>query len=163
MCDSLSENDHPVSDLVIGTDVWATIRQFTELKETLNNRRIDMGFVKPEEVAPGVTKVAELNFSGYVLSVFVPKEKYKDANGKVQSVFPAKSVLVTYPQCGKRYYGAVTQIPYGSSIQETVEGERIPKLVVDQDKDIRKLRVASRPLLAPKTASPWRYAANVVE
>jgi len=163
MCDSLSENDHPVSDLVIGTDVWATIRQFAELKETLNNRRIDMGFVKPEEVAPGVTKVAELNFSGYVLSVFVPKEKYKDANGEVQSVFPAKSVLVTYPQCGKRYYGAVTQIPYGSSIQETVEGERIPKLVVDQDKDIRKLRVASRPLPAPKTASPWRYAANVVE
>ncbi|MBQ3195969.1 MAG: major capsid protein [Clostridia bacterium] len=162
MCDSLAENDQPATDLVIGTDVWATMRQFAELKEILDNRRIDMGFVKPEEVAPGVTKVAELNFGGYVLSVFVPKEKYRDASGNIQNVFPTKSVLVTAPNCGKRYYGAVTQIPYGSSIQETVEGERIPKLVVDQNKDIRKLRVASRPLTAPKTASPWRYAANVV-
>jgi len=97
-----------------------------------------------------------------MLNILVPKEFYRDGAGAAQRYFPVAGAMVTAPGCGKRYYGAVTQIPYGSDEPETFVGQRIPKLVVDQDKDTRKLRLASRVLTAPKAKAPWRYAANVL-
>ena len=41
--------------------------------------------------------------------------------------------------------------------------KRVPKFIVDRDKDTRKLRLASRPLAAPKQKAPWIYAADVVK
>ena len=40
--------------------------------------------------------------------------------------------------------------------------QRVPKFVVDKNKDTRKLRLAARPLAAPRNKAPWMYAANVV-
>ena len=40
--------------------------------------------------------------------------------------------------------------------------QRVPKFVLDQPGDKRKLRLATRPLAAPKDDCPYIYAANVV-
>ena len=45
---------------------------------------------------------------------------------------------------------------------DTFTGRRIPKLSVDQEHDIRKMRLACRPITCPKNLAPWVYAANVV-
>lgn len=162
MCDSLAESGLPATDLVLGSTAWATIKQFTDLQALLDKRHEFIGDLEARIAYPGVSHVGQLDFDGYMLNIFVARERYVADNGAATSFFPAKSAMVTAPGCGKRYYGAVTQIPYGSDEPETFTGQRIPKLVVDQDKDIRKLRLASRPLTAPKNKAPWRYAANVV-
>lgn len=162
MCDSLAEHGLPAADLVLGATTWATVSQFSDLQALLDNRRYDIGELKADIPYPGVSHVGRLDFDGYMLDIYVVKEKYTDDSGNRQSFFPVKSAMVTAPGCGKRYYGAVTQIPYGSDEHETFTGQRIPKLVVDQNKDTRKLRLASRPLPAPINMAPWRYLANAV-
>lgn len=51
---------------------------------------------------------------------------------------------------------------YGKTDYTTYAAKRVAKLVVDQDKDTRKLRLGCRPLAAPKTYCPYIYAADVV-
>lgn len=162
MCDDLSESGLPVEDLVLGSTTWATVKQFTDLQALLDKRHEFVGELRASIAYPGVSFVGQLDFDGYMLNVFVARERYVDASGEAQSFFPVKSAMVAAPNCGKRFYGAVTQIPYGADTPETFVGQRIPKLVVDQDKDTRKLRLASRPLTAPKNKAPWRYMAQAV-
>lgn len=162
MCDELAESDLPAADLILGSTAWATVKQFTDLQNLLDKRHEYIGDLESRIVAPGVTHVGALDFNGYMLNIFVPKQRYKGDDGNMASFFPATSALVTAPGCGKRFYGGITQIPYGSDELETFVGQRIPKLIVDQEKDIRKLRLASRVVTAPKNKAPWRYAASVV-
>lgn len=162
MCDELSESGLPATDLVLGSTAWATIKQFADLQALLDKRHVFIGDVEGRIVYPGVSHIGQLDFDGYMLNIFVARERYTTDEGEKASFFPAKSAMVTAPGCGKRYYGAVTQIPYGSDAPETFTGQRIPKLVVDADKDTRKLRLASRPLTAPKNKAPWRYFADCV-
>lgn len=70
--------------------------------------------------------------------------------------------MVTAPGCGHMMYGAVTQIDYGSTEFRTHAKSRVPKFILDQENDIRKLRLTSRPLAAPKNYCPYIYAANAI-
>ena len=54
------------------------------------------------------------------------------------------------------------QMNFGSTEFSTVAAKRVPKFVVDQDRDIRKIRLGTRPLAAPKNYCPYIYAANAV-
>jgi len=162
MCDSLAERGLPCSDLVLGSSVWAAVKQFSDLQNLLDKKHEYIGDLEARIFAPGVSHVGTLDFNGFMLNILVVKELYTDESGTTQRFFPAKSAMVTAPDCGKRYYGAITQIPYGSSEFDTFAQERVPKLVVDQEKDLRKLRVASRPLTAPINKAPWIYAASVI-
>lgn len=75
---------------------------------------------------------------------------------------PATAAMVTAPDCGHMMYGSITQMDYGKTDYTTYAAKRVAKLVVDQDKDTRKLRLGCRPLAAPKTYCPYIYAADVV-
>lgn len=58
-------------------------------------------------------------------------------------------------------YGRIDQIEEDKEYHSFAM-KRVPKFIVDLDKDTRKLRLASRPLAAPHNKAPWIYAANVV-
>ena len=162
MCNMLVARGLPVTDLILGSTAWETILQFSDLQALLDKRHMFFGDVAEDMKLPGANFVGKLDFGGYNLNVIVVSEFWVDSSNQNQPYFPAKSAMVTAPGCGKMMYGAVTQIPYGSSEFDTFEGRRIPKLIVDQAHDIRKMRLASKPLPCPKNLSPWVYAANVV-
>lgn len=165
MCDKLVQKGQPVEDLILGAKAAQSVLRLKEVKERLNK---ESGIITGEINAklssyPGVAYYGKMNFGGYVLNVFVVKEQYVDESGTVQNYFPAKSALVTAPGCAHMMYAAVTQIDYGQTEFTTHTGARIPKIEVNQGDDIRKLRLTARPLAAPKTKSPFVYAANVVQ
>ena len=58
-------------------------------------------------------------------------------------------------------YGRIDQIEDDKQFHSFAM-QRVPKFIVDLDKDTRKLRLASRPVAAPFNKAPWMYAANVV-
>ena len=70
--------------------------------------------------------------------------------------------MVTAPGCGHLMYGQITQIDHGSIEPATYAATRVPKFILDQPNDKRKLRLACRPLAAPHNYCPYIYAANVV-
>ena len=82
-----------------------------------------------------------LNFGGFRLNVICVDETYVDDSGAEQRYFPATSAMVTAPDCGHMMYGQITQIDYGSTDFSTYVAKRVPKFVLDQPNDRRKLRV----------------------
>lgn len=103
-----------------------------------------------------------LNFGGFKLNLISVDETYVDEKGVEQKYFPADAAMVTAPDCGHMMYGQITQIDYGSTEFRTYAAPRVSKFVLDQDKDIRKLRLGTRPLAAPKNYCPYIYAAQVI-
>lgn len=160
MCDLLMERGLPATDLVIGGEVANFIRDNATIQGLLDNRRYELGNIKPQEMYPGVAWMGQLNFGGYILDVWVARETYVADNGLSALYFPTDAAMVTAPSCGRLLYGAVTQIEPDREFH-TFTGKRVPKYVVNEDKDVRKLRLAAKPLAAPANMSPFIYAANV--
>jgi hypothetical protein len=163
MCWSLSQDGLPAADLILGSQVAGCIADMEKVGRLLDNRRMEFGGLAPRiENYAGVAHLGSLVFGGFQLNLLNVLHTYEDDDGIVKPYFPPTSAMVTAPGCGHLMYGQITQIDFGNTIHSTHVGKRIPKLVVDQDKDTRKVRLGTRPLAAPASYSPYRYAENVV-
>lgn len=162
MCGLLADRGLPVTDLVVGSTVGQYILSNEIAAKRLDNRKMEFGNFAPKILAPGVTWLGRLNFGGFELDIFSVRETYVDDAGVTQRLFPEKSAMVTAPGCGHMMYGQITQIEPDDQFH-TFALKRVPKLVVDREKDTRKLRLGARPLAAPKMKTPWIYAADVVK
>ena len=89
-------------------------------------------------------------------------ETYVDTANAERRYFPKTDALVTAPACGHLMYGAITQINYGDTKHSTIAARRVPKFSIDQENDVRKMSLKTRPLAAPKNYIPWIRAKNVV-
>lgn len=163
MCRKLSDRGLPAADLVLGSDAADALLSISEFRQLLDrNSGIITGSINEQLSAyPGVVLEGVINFGGFRLNVISVDETYVDNSNQTQKFFPATSAMVTAPGCGHLMYGQVTQIDYGSTDPVSYAAKRVPKLVVDQANDTRKLRLATRPLAAPKDYCPYIYAANV--
>ena len=164
MCRMLSSKGLKAADLVVGTDVADAILDMDKVQALLDrNSGIVVGKIDEElSKYDGVTYMGTLNFGGFKLNLICADETYIDDSNHEQKYFPATSVMVTAPGCGHTMYGQVTQIDYGTVDPVDRVGRRIPKFILDQPHDIRKLRLAARPLTAPLNNCPYIYAAEVV-
>lgn len=164
MCRMLSARGLPAKDLILGTDVADYILTDERTRKLLDkNSGIIVGEIRQQLTQyDGVVFMGTLNFGGFMLNVFSVDETYEDETGKSARYFPATAAMVTAPDCGHMMYGSITQMDYGKTDYTTYAAKRVAKLVVDQDKDTRKLRLGCRPLAAPKTYCPYIYAADVV-
>lgn len=164
MCRKLSMRGLRAADLILGTDVADAVLNMEKVKSLLDkNSGIITGQIEQElSKYDGVVLMGVLNFGGFKLNLISVDETYTDSNDMQQSYFPATSAMVTAPDCGHMMYGQVTQIDYGNTDFSTYSARRVPKLEIDQPHDIRKIRLATRPLAAPRTYSPYIYAKDVV-
>lgn len=160
----LSRRGLRAADLLLGIDAADAVLELEKVQRLLDKSSgIITGEIK-QQLSPydGVTYMGTLNFGGYQLNLISVDETYIDENDQEQKYFPATAAMVTAPGCGHLMYGQITQIDYGSTSFTTHVAKRVPKFSLDQDKDIRKLRLASRPLAAPVNYCPYIYAADVV-
>ncbi len=164
MCRMLSYRGLPAEDLLLGTDTADAVLQFEDLQRLLDkNSGIAVGSIREQLTAySGVVLLGTLNFGGFQLNLISVDESYMDNDGITKPYFPRTGAMVTAPGCGHFMYGQITQIDFGSTVPVSHPGIRVPKFTLDQDRDIRKLRLASRPLAAPKNYCPYIYAENVV-
>jgi GNAT superfamily N-acetyltransferase len=163
MCWSLSKSGLHAADLILGSQAASHVADMEKVGRLLDNRRMEFGNLAPRiENYAGIAHIGNLNFGGFQLNIFNVLHSYVDDDNTTKPFFPATSAMVTAPGCGRLMFGQITQIDFGNSDFTTHTGMRIPKLVVDQGKDTRKLRLGSRPLAAPRDYSPFRYAENVV-
>ena len=164
MCRLLSARGLKAADLVLGSDAYDAFLALSSVQKLLDrNSGIIVGKIDEELSAyDGVVYGGTLNFGGFRLNVISVDETYEDESGASAKFFPATSAMVTAPDCGHMMYGSVTQIDYGEKDFVTYASKRVPKFIIDEEHDIRKLRLASRPLAAPKQYCPYIYAAKVV-
>lgn len=164
MCRKLSKRGLRAADLVLGSDVADAILDMEKVQKLLDrNSGIIIGTIDQElSRYDGVVYMGTLNFGGFKLNLISVDETYIDNNGTEQKYFPATSAMVTAPGCGHLMYGQITQIDYGSTAFASHAAARVPKFSLNQEADIRKLRLGARPLAAPHNYCPYIYAAEVV-
>lgn len=164
MARMLSKRGLRAADLLLGTDVADAILQREDVQNLLNKTSgIIVGEIRQTlGQYDGVVYMGTLNFGGFMLNLICVDEIYVDDSGAEAKYFPATSAAVTAPGAGHLMYGKVTQINHGSTEFTTHVATRVPKLLVNEEDDIRKLRLTARPLAAPYNRSPWIYAANAV-
>lgn len=163
MCKLLARRGLPAVDLILGSEAADAICDIPKVRELLDNRNMAYGQLDPALTQyPGVAVVGVLNFGGYRLTIFDVSESYENEAGQDTPYFPATGAMVTAPGCGHMMYGQITQIDYGSTEFHTYTAKRVPKFICDQEHDIRKLRLGTRPLAAPKNYCPYIFAADVV-
>ncbi|MCL2636956.1 MAG: major capsid protein [Oscillospiraceae bacterium] len=163
MCRMLSKRGLMAADLILGSQAADAVLNIDKVQKLLDNNRIHIGNIAPELTAyPGVAFMGTLNFGGFNLNLFNVNHSYVNDSGVDTPYFPTDGAMVTAPDCGRLMYGQISQIDHGNTEYSTHTGIRIPKLVIDQDKDTRKLRLGTRPLAAPKNYCPYIYAASVV-
>lgn len=166
MCDMLTSRNLPAEDLLLGTNAYKAFFHDPEIRELIKTYSgINAGTINEQRTRyPGVVYGGRINFEGYWLDVYGISETYEDwETKKVLPLFPADGAMVTAPNCGHMAYARITQMDNPFSQEYTDHtGTRVPKLVVDQPNDIRKVRLAARPLAMPNNYTPWIFAAGVV-
>lgn len=137
------------SELVCSPDVADAIVNNKKIQEKLNNRRYEVGEVKPEMLPAGAAIVARLNILGRIISVISYDETYTDDTGADKLYIPAGKCVLTAPAAGRTAYGAVSQVEQADGQFHTYAAKRVPKYLASAEGNTRSLTISSCPLLMP--------------
>lgn len=161
MAEPLLENGQGATDLIMAGDVHKTILNNPKVKEYLDISNYSLGDISPVQLEGyrGVTKLGELNVNGLMVSLITVKETYIDEiTRKRTPMIPSGTVILTAPAAGRTRYGAVNQIEEYDRELHIWPGRRVPKHTTNVDANIKTLLVTSRPLMMPRTETPWIVA-----
>lgn len=158
---SIRQKGNPADILLVSSDVADCIMSNKAIREQLDNRRIEIGSIKPLELSDGAVKICDLNVKGAWISVVMYDETYENDEGEDTPYLPNGTAILSAKGCGRGYYGGVTQLEHGSDEFQHYEGRRVPKLIKDVNKDEKKLQLVARPIMAPVTKFGW-VSASVI-
>lgn len=161
MLKMLTRHGRAATEIVLAYDVGEFFMDDPWVLEMLDNRRVEMGGIAPEELTPDVTQLGRFNFNGRLLNILVDDGTYEDENGTDQHYLPEGSVIITSPACGRCLYGAHTQMEMDGELH-TYTGTRIPQHIFTIKPPVSETQVVARPLMVPNRPNPWVVAKNVL-
>ncbi len=147
---ALKRRGIPVSDLLLGENVIVELLKNDFLMKLLDNRRVQIGEMKPVELPDGATSYGRIIVDGTVLELISYTLQYTDEQNKVQDLIPKDSIAVTAPNTGRMLYGSVTQMEQSDFNFHTYVAKRVPHVVSNVKDSIRTLTEKSRPLAVPR-------------
>nr|VFK12787.1 MAG: Phage major capsid protein E [Candidatus Kentron sp. LFY] len=139
--------------LIIGAQVVDPL--YERLKGKLDTRRIDLGFIKPQELANGVTYIGYLNDPG--VDIFTYDEWYLGDDDQEHPMVPEETIILGSTRARTlRAYGAIQDV---SAIESgMVEAQYYPKSWVENDPSARFLMIQSAPLVIPTQIDGFMFA-----
>lgn len=157
--DALSDPDSDLSDgvglisqdaglsanIVIGNTATMDVYvRHAKVKDNLNTRRADLGFIKPEDMGDGVSYYGYVTVSGKQLDLYGYDNWYIDDAGVEQPMIPNGQIVITSTKADfRRHYGAIKDKKAGYAAIP-----RFPKTWDVEDPDVTWLMVQSAPLPA---------------
>lgn len=126
----------------------------------LDNRRIEIGAIKPEEMEGGITYYGHLNLPG--VDIYGYDEVYlDDETGETKPLIPDNVVLMI-PSAASfmRAYGLCTYLD-DAGAWNRAETDRLLRTYVEHRPDRRFIELQTHPLLIPDKIDSW-FAATVL-
>ncbi len=126
----------------------------------LDNRRIEIGAIKPEEMEGGLTYYGHLNLPG--VDIYGYDEVYlDDETGETKPLIPDNVVLMI-PSAASfmRAYGLCTYLD-DAGAWHSAETDRLLRTYVEHRPDRRFIELQTHPLLIPDKIDSW-FAATVL-
>jgi hypothetical protein len=136
------------SELIIASDVVDCFWNNDKILKMLDNKRVEIGEIKPQHWPEGASLIAKLNCKGHQIDIISYVDTYVDDDDTVKSFIPSGKVVLTSPGCGRMLYGAVTQLEDDKQFH-TYSGTRVPKHIVNTDTNSKQVRVTAKPLAVP--------------
>lgn len=130
------------------------------IKNLLDNRRIEIGAIKPEEMEGGITYYGHLNLPG--VDIYGYDEVYlDDETGETKPLIPDNVVLMI-PSAASfmRAYGLCTYLD-DAGAWHRAETDRLLRTYVEHRPDRRFIELQTHPLLIPDKIDSW-FAATVL-
>lgn len=130
---------------IMGLDVWKAFKNHPAIKDKLDNRRILMGQINPQNLPNGVTYLGSFTDAGVDLDLYAYSEWFVDpADGLEKPIVPADKLWLgsTNARCEK-LYGAIQDIDAGG----LAALQRYPKSWVVKDPSVRWVLLQSAPLM----------------
>ena len=128
--------------------------------QLLDNRRIEIGAIKPEEMEGGLTYYGHLNLPG--VDIYGYDEVYlDDETGETKPLIPDNVVLMI-PSAASfmRAYGLCTYLD-DAGAWHRAETDRLLRTYVEHRPDRRFIELQTHPLLIPDKIDSW-FAATVL-
>jgi len=146
------------NQVIMASDVMDAFIGHQKVTEKLNNRRIDLGIIKPETLPNGLTYVGYINELG--LDIYSYDEWYYDEETKEEKPLVPEGTLMIGSSNARSsmLYGAVNLTSTNSGNFSTFSGARIPDSWIKKDPDSRILQLHSRPLPVPHEVDSWFVA-----
>lgn len=154
MVRQLTTAGNAATDVLLGSDAADALMNDEVIKKLMDLNRYDAGQIAPQLMADGAALLGILNVRGHRLNLITYDGTYKDeTTGTITAYVPAKQICVTAPGAGRALYGCVTQTEQADGAFHSYMGRRVPRYW--SDKKGRELRLASKPLLVPRTKNPF--------
>lgn len=155
MIKMLTRRGLPATDVILGEDVASVFMEDEKILKYLDNRRVMLGELKPEELPNGAAKLMELNVRGHKLGIYTYDAVYTDDKGNSVEFIPKDRIVMSAPGAGRRAYGKVTYVNGRNQKFETVAAKRIARQTADEDHNTFTTHLTSKPLFMPIQKNPW--------
>lgn len=134
-----------------GSSYDAFTKNATVVKAFEKNE-IKLGTLEPMLKDNNITFIGKIIALG--LELYAYDEWFIDDSENEVPYLPSGTVILGSRDVGKMHYGAVKQMEKGEFVE--IEAERVPKYIINEDDEITKLRLSSRPLPVPYDTKSWR-------
>lgn len=155
MAKMLTSRGLPATDVIVAPDVADVILNNEWILKLMDNKRLEIGGIAPEELPSGATKIARLNCKGRMLDIISYDEEYEDVDGTIKPFVPAGSICVTAAAAGRTVYGSITQLEQADGEFHTYAGVDVPKYTSDATSNLREVMLTTAPLCMPNNANPF--------
>jgi hypothetical protein len=138
----LRDSGRSVTDVVMGADAVDAFLDHPDVRGKLDTRRIDLGEIRPSELAQGVLyygRIRDVN-----VDLWVYDEWYIDPATLVEQPMVAANKIIMGDRTARtaRHYGAIQDLKANAAVP------RFPKSWEEEDPSVRYLMLQSAPLLA---------------
>lgn len=149
MARMLRQRGLKAADVLFGEDVADVFINNEYIQKLMDNRRLDLVQINPQEFHDGTVCFGKINCNGVILTLICYSEDYEDEQGKTATFIPEGKICVTAPGVGRTLYGAVTQIEQSDGNNHTYVAKRVPHFISDAENSVRTLTMKARPLTIP--------------
>lgn len=159
MITKLTSRGMPATEVLVSPDVADILFNNEYIQKLLDNRRIEVGGIKPEELAPypEVYKLMRLNVRGRELDILVYEGTYTDAEGKNVPFLPEGTVLVLSPSIIGFNYAPIIQMEKDEN-WHTYTQPKVPRIFADVRASMRQYELRSRLVPIPMNYCPVTFA-----
>ncbi len=154
MATELNHRGVKATDLVMTKDVGPDFFLDKDVLDYFNVRKVDLGSVAPKELPEGVMSPGTYNVSGVALTLFVYDNNFTDLDGKEKDFLPAGTIAMLKPNMGTTVYAQVTFVNRDTGFETFIE-PMVPRVTYDENNNLAKVLVVSRPVPYPNDSEGW--------
>ncbi|WFR55363.1 major capsid protein [Anaerocolumna sp. AGMB13025] len=138
--------------IIMAADAAKAFMKHPKVREAMDIRNLKNVVIEPLIIDPALTFIGKISEIG--CEIYTYDEWYLDDDGDEQPIIPEGTVIIASSKgIGSFEYGAVTQMEEGKFI--TYEAEVVPKMWPDNENEVKKLRMTSRPVPRPYDVDSW--------